>query len=371
VRRAQGAGLAWAGLLLVVLLATPLSASMRAVAASAAGAAGAPSVLVPSAIVAFYVLMLAAAHECVALPLAYYRGHVLESRYGLSTQTGERWFRAHVKAAMVGLAFALAGAVVLYTAIRRWPDTWWVAVAVALSLLMACLARVGPVLLLPIFYRVAPLQRDDLRARLVELAGRAGAPVLNVHGWTLGDSTRKANAALVGMGRTRRILLSDTLLSDYSEEEVEVVLAHELAHHVHGDVWRSLAFESVLAFVGAYLAHRVLADFGPLVGLGGPADVAGLPLVLLAFGAVSVAAVPLANAQSRAHERRADRFALTLTRNPAAFSSAMRRLAQQNLAEERPTWWVQTFFHSHPPVAERLQMAACRTSSPGAGGASC
>jgi STE24 endopeptidase len=158
------------------------------------------------------------------------------------------------------------------------------------------------------------------------------------------------------MGATRRILVSDTLLADYSDDEIEVVMAHELAHHVHGDLWRGLAFEALVGGLGAYLAHRTLVDLGPLVGLGGATDVAGLPLILLAFGAVSLASVPMANALSRAHERRADRFALRLTGNPTAFTSAMRRLAQQNLAEERPSFLARAFFYTHPPVHERLRM---------------
>jgi len=352
VRRAQSAGLAWFAGVMGVLAFSSLSGSMGAAAASMVGTGRVPQLFVPAAVASLYVLMLAAVHECGALPLAYYRGHVLEQRYGLSTQNGRRWLRTHLKAALVGLVFAELGAVALYLAIPRWPEWWWVAVTVGATLLMLWMALVGPTLLLPIFYRFSPIDREELRRRLVNLARKAGAPVLGVYGWTLSDSTRKANAALVGVGRTRRILLSD-----YSDDEIEVVLAHELAHHVHGDLWRGLAFETLVVACGAWLAHRTLLDLGPIVGLSGPADVAGLPLVLLAFGAVSLAAVPAANAWSRAHERRADRFALRLTANPTAFGSAMRRLAQQNLAEERPSFLARAFFYTHPPIAERLQMA--------------
>ena len=106
---------------------------------------------------------------------------------------------------------------------------------------------------------VKPLERESLRARLLALAERAGARVLGAYEWGLGDKTKKANAALAGLGATRRILVSDTMLAEYSDEEIEVVLAHELAHHVHGDIWKGIVFESGLILAGFYLASRVLS----------------------------------------------------------------------------------------------------------------
>ena len=169
--------------------------------------------------------------------------------------------------------------------------------------------------------------------------------------------TKKANAALTGIGGTRRILVSDTMLSEYTDEEIEVVLAHEIAHHVHGDIWKGVAFESVLIVAGFYLGSQVLVAMAGAAGLKGVDDVAGLPLLLLAAGAVSVVMVPAAHAMSRAFERSADRFALELTRNPGAFISAMRRLGAQNLAEEDPSRIVQWLFYSHPPLRDRIAAA--------------
>ncbi len=189
------------------------------------------------------------------------------------------------------------------------------------------------------------------------MAERAGARILGVYEWGLGEKTKKANAALTGLGGTRRILVSDTMLAEYTDDEIEVVLAHELAHHVHGDIWKGIAFESLLIVAGFFLASRVLQAFvGPL-GLSGADDVAGLPLLLIAAGAVSLVMVPFAHAMSRAFERSADRFALDLTHNPSAFISAMKRLGAQNLAEEHPSRLVQLLFYSHPPLRERIAAA--------------
>jgi STE24 endopeptidase len=246
---------------------------------------------------------------------------------------------------------------VIYWCIRQSPEHWWVFAGALFTLLVVGLTNLAPVLLLPLFYSVNPLDRDALRTRLLGLAERAGARVLGAYEWGLGDKTRKANAALAGLGGTRRILVSDTMLAEYSDDEIEVVLAHEIAHHVHGDIWKGIVFESGLIVAGFYLASRVLLAMAGAAGLRGVDDVAGLPLLLLAAGAVSVVMVPAAHAMSRAFERSADRFAIELTRNPAAFISAMRRLGAQNLAEEDPSQIVQWLFYSHPPMRERIAAA--------------
>jgi len=175
--------------------------------------------------------------------------------------------------------------------------------------------------------------------------------------WRMSEKTRKANAALTGLGRTRRILLSDTLLAEHSDDEIEVILAHELSHHVHHDIWKGLAVEAVLLTTGLYLSDRVLAMVSGRFGLTGKDDVAALPLLVLALGAVSIVLLPVVNALSRAHERRADRYALEMTGNAAGFMSAMKRLGAQNLAEERPSRLVEILFYSHPPMAARIDAA--------------
>jgi STE24 endopeptidase len=244
----------------------------------------------------------------------------------------------------------------LYAVMRASPDRWWLYAGAIFALLIIGLTNLAPVLLLPMFYSMKPLQRAGLRARLLELADRAGAQVLGAYEWGLAEKTRKANAALTGIGGTRRILVSDTMLAEYSEEEIEVVLAHEL-HHVHGDIWKGIAFESALVIAGFYLAARTLGAFATAAGLRSISDVAGLPLLLLAAGIVSVVMIPAAHAMSRAFERSADRFALELTKNPDAFISAMRRLGAQNLAEDNPSRLVQWLFYSHPPLRERIASA--------------
>lgn len=349
-RRASLLGTVLGALLLLLLLVSGGSAALR----DAAIAAGGGSFLATTIL---YVLFLALLSELIQLPLAFYQGVTLERRYGLSTQSNAGWVGDHLKAGALGLAFAMVAALVVMALLRWAPERWWMFAAAGFALTLVLLAQLAPVLLLPLFYEFKPLQREELVRRLVTLADRAGAHVLGVFEWRLGDRTRKANAALAGIGRTRRIIVSDTLLADHSDEEIEVILAHELAHHVHHDIWSGIAVETALIVAGFYLADQALDAAAFSFGLTGPADVAVLPLLLLTAGLVSVLLMPLFNALSRLHERRADRYALEMTRNAPAFISAMKRLGAQNLAEERPSRLVELLFHTHPSVSARIEAA--------------
>jgi len=336
--------------LLVGLVVTGGSAALRAYAAALTRSSFVLTLVV-------YVVLLALLNEAVSLPFAFYQGVTLEHRYGLSTQTTARWWFDHAKAGLVALVFGLIAALIVCSLIRWDPNRWWLVAAAVFTVIMVGLVHLAPVLLLPLFYEFKPLDREALVARLVALADRAGARVMGVFEWRLSDKTKKANAALAGIGHTRRIIISDTLLAEHSDDEIEVILAHELAHHVYRDIWKGIALETVLISLGFYLSDVVLTRFSGSFGLEGKGDVAVLPLLLLAAGGVSLALMPLANALSRAHERRADRYALEMTRNVPAFVSAMKRLGAQNLAEENPSRLVQVLFYTHPPINARIQAA--------------
>lgn len=354
-RRADFAGTVLVGAFLLILAVSGLSAAFRS--ASEWLTAWLPAMLVPGVSAALFLAGLAATVQALELPFAWYQSYWLERRYGLSTQILAHWLADHVKAVTASSAVMVAGVWAVYLCMRWWPSTWWLVAASAFTLAMVVLARLAPIVLLPVFYRVRPLRHASLSERLVRLAERAGAPVIGVYEWVIAGHTRKANAALAGIGRSRRILLSDTMLEAYSDEEIEVVLAHELAHHVHHDLWTSMLLRTATLFGGFYLAAATIAVVTPWLGLRGPADVAGAPVLLLVGGGLSFLMLPVGNALSRAQERRADQFALRLTGNPTAFVTAMRRLGQQNLAEDRPSALARWLFYSHPPVRERIAAA--------------
>ena len=299
-----------------------------------------------------FVLVLALGWELVTLPFVVYRSFLLDRKYGLSSEPFKTWLTDHLKALSLGVAMSELAALVVYGSMRFAGNAWWLMAAAVFGLAGVLLSRVMPVLLLPLFYRFRPLERESLRERLLTLSQRAGVRVLGAFEWGLGEKTSRANAALVGAGGTRRILVSDTLLKDYSDDEIEVILAHEIAHHVHYDIWTALALETAVVAVALLGAHVAITGAGFAVS-----DTALLPWLALAAGSVSLLLTPIGNAWSRHNERRADRFALTLTGRNDAFISAMRRLGAQNLAEEHPSKPVRWFFHTHPTIDERITAA--------------
>jgi STE24 endopeptidase len=354
-RRADLLGTAAAGVVLLGLSLTGGSARLREVAAALSQ--WVPEILNDAVMVMLVTALVMLILAIIELPFAYYQGHLLEHRYGLSTQSTAHWLSDQGKGILLGLTFAIFGTAVVYYALRAWPDDWWWVSAAVFALATIGLAQLAPVVLLPIFYKFKPLDRPGLVDRLMKLAARARTNVNGVFEWVLSSHTRKANAALAGLGRTRRILLSDTLLTDYSEDEIEVILAHELAHHVHRDLWRGIAVQTVALFGGFYLASVVLTAVAEPLSLRGTSDPAGLPVLMLTAGLWTFLLLPVVNAISRAQERAADRYALTTTRNVDAFVTAMKRLSQQNLAEEYPSELVRLMFYSHPPIRERIDAA--------------
>jgi len=338
-------------LFLILISVTGAAATLSAVLHASLG----PSRVLVAAAFAGVLLL---AHELLTLPLAYYRGVTLERRYGLSSETRAHWWLTHLKALVVGGVLMVAAAVVLSVLLAWSPDRWWLLASVLFAAVLVALAWAAPIWLLPIFYDFRPLDRPALTSRLVDLARRANTPVSGVFEWRLGDRTRKANAALVGIGDTRRILLSDTLLETHSDDEIEVILAHELAHQVHGDLWTTLVLQVGITAAALYAAARALSVLHGSLGISEmPTEVEQLPVLALVSGTVTLVLTPVANALSRAHERRADRFAIERTGNAAAFMSAIKRFSSQNLAEDTPPAWVETLLHSHPSTARRLEAA--------------
>ena len=304
-----------------------------------------------------YVFMLMVIGKLLGAGLDYY-GFRLEHRYHLSNQSLTAWLLDEAKGFHVGLV--LGGIVVelLYSILRHFPQHWWlVAWAVFLGLFVL-LAQLAPVILFPIFYKFEPLDNEDLKQRLVHLGERAGTRVRGVYKWNLSEKSKKANAALTGLGSTRRIILADTLLNNFSPDEIEAVLAHELGHHVHRHILKSIAMQAATTFVGFWAANWVLHyAVDRLHMFETLSDFANLPLLVLVSTVLSVLLLPALNAYSRYNERQADRYAFESIANVDPFISSMNKLAEQNLAERTPSKWVEWLFHSHPAISRRVAAA--------------
>lgn len=300
-----------------------------------------------------------AGYLLLGLPLSYYSGFVLPHRYGLSNQTLRGWILDQVKSLLIGGILGALMLEVIYAVLRLAPDTWWLWAGLILLFFSVVLSTLAPVLLMPVFYKFIPLGEEHagLAERLTRLAEQAGTHVRGVYKFDMSRRTKAANAALTGLGSTRRIILGDTLLEEFSDDEIETILAHELGHHVHRDISLGILVSTVLTLGGLYLAHRALLWGVNAFGFDGVADIAALPLFALALGLYGLVTTPLENAFSRWRERRADAYALQATGKGPAFASALARLANQNLADADPEPWVEWLLYSHPALRKRIAMA--------------
>ena len=290
-----------------------------------------------------------------AIPLGVLGGFVLERRYGVSVQGLRSWLADAAKGLAIGLGFSVLAVVVLYALLAVVPGYWWLAAWLLVMAAGAVLTWLGPVVLAPLFYRFEPLADEALAARLRALAERAGTKVVGVFRMIASAKTTRAIGGLSGIGGTRRIILSDTLLNRYTADEVETVIAHELAHHVHRDVLRLMAASAVASLVGLLAVDRALHAAMPSLGLGGIDDIAGLPLLGLTAAAVSAIVAPVLNGLSRRWESRADAFAVGMTGNRAAFAATMVKIHDQNLGVADPSRLAEFLFHDHPSGRRRVE----------------
>jgi STE24 endopeptidase len=305
-----------------------------------------------------YFLILILAYELITAPLAYYSGFVLPHRFGLSTMTFRAWLVDLFKG--LGLSLVLESLVIelIYALLALQPQTWWLEVGLILLFFSVVMANLAPILIFPLFYKFTPLPEGELTQRLMALAQRAHTKVRGVFSMQMSNKTTAANAALMGLGNTRRIVVGDTMLDRYTPDEIEVVLAHELGHHVHRDIWKLIISQAVLTLGGLYIAnlflHWIVETRHAYLAL---TDAATLPLLFLIVGVFSLIVMPIGNTYSRLIEYQADEYALQTTRNVEAFKSAMTRLANQNLAEVEPSPIFEFLFHDHPSIGKRLKHA--------------
>lgn len=304
-----------------------------------------------------YVLLLSILSKVLTLGLDIYDFR-LEHSFQLSTQKLGGWIADQVKGWVLGLAIGAILAEIVYWLMQVSPQYWWICAWFIFIVLYIALAQLAPVVLFPLFYKFTPLQNEELKTRLIKLGERAGTKIRGVYEWKLSEKTKKANAALTGLGHTRRIIVADTLLQNYTDDEIEAVLAHELGHHVHRHILKGIVVEAIVTLVGFWAANSVLQYtvhqkhmFLLLT------DFANLPLLVLVSSILSMLLMPALNAYTRFSERQADLYCWKSVPSVQPFVTAMQKLSSQNLSENAPSRLVEILFHSHPPVSRRIAAA--------------
>lgn len=297
--------------------------------------------------------------SAVSLPVSLYSGYFHEHAYGMSAQRLPDWFLDYGKSLLVTVAVFVPVGLALWALIRRFPEVWWLPAWGGAGAGTLVLVFIAPILIDPIFHSFRPIQDRAFRERAVRLAERAGIRVQEVLEMDASRRTRHVNAYFTGLGRTKRIVIYDTLLRGSTPEEAELILAHEMGHWRHDHIYKGIGLSLIGTLVVLLVAHRAVAwaVAGERFGLSGGDDPLALVLVLLLVTALNFLSLPIQNAVSRSFEREADVASLTLTDRPDAFVEAEKKLAAANLDDVEPWWGTYYLFYTHPSTLERIGMA--------------
>ncbi|PIU41449.1 MAG: hypothetical protein COS99_05340 [Candidatus Omnitrophica bacterium CG07_land_8_20_14_0_80_42_15] len=307
--------------------------------------------------ISIYFLIFSVLYYLINFPANYFSGYLLEQKFSLSNQNILGWFKDELKSVILSFCVSLLVVQVLYIFLRVFSGIWWILMALFWVFFTIVLSRIIPTFIIPLFYKYKPLQDNELRKRLIGLAGKANVKVLDTYEIDFSKKTKKANAALVGLGKSRRIILADNLVKDFSHEEIEVVIAHEIGHHKLLHMWKMLFFGGGVAFLIFYIADSVLTNSLHMLGASAIYDIEIFPFFCLILSAFSILLMPIQNEFSRKIERSADGFALKITGNKEGFISLMKKLAEKNLADFKPNKIIEFIFYDHPSISNRIEFA--------------
>jgi len=302
-----------------------------------------------------FAFALGAAEGLIGFPLRFYSGYLLEHRYGLSNQTLTRWFLEGLKASLIGGLLTAPVLAALYWSLRSFGEFWWLPLGALLFFLTVILARLAPIVLFPLFHKFKPIDDSVLRERVTALCEMVGMKISGVFVFDMSKNTKKANAAFAGLGKSRRVILGDNLIANFTDEEIESVVAHELGHYKLRHLQTMIVVGTASTFAGLYVTAQLYSGSLPWFGFSAGDSIAALPLLGLWLAVYSLVTSPIGNVISRAHERAADRFAVGLTGKKDAFAHALTKLGRINLADAAPHPVIEFLFHSHPSIGRRIK----------------
>ena len=302
-----------------------------------------------------FVIVIGIAASVIFFPINYYSDFYLEHKYNLSNQTLWRWIWENTKGVMVGLAIGLPVLLIFYYVLNSFGEWWWLPFGFVMFLLSVILARIVPILILPLFYKVAEIEDKELKEKILKLSDAAGLKIENVLKFNMSKNTKKANAAFTGLGKSKRVLLGDTLLEKFTKDEIETVLAHEFGHYWHKHILKNIGLGTFFSFLSFFLAARLYELSLQWFGFSEINQIAALPLLILWGMIIGVIQTPLQNSISRKFEYEADKFVVDTTGNVDVFVNTLERLTEQNLGDKEPHPIIEWFFYSHPSIYKRTK----------------
>lgn len=300
-----------------------------------------------------FLFVIGIVSSVVSFPVKYYVEFYLEHKYELSNQTVWQWLWEDFKGLLVGLVIGVPILLLFYWVMLTFGSLWWLVFSIAMFFISVVLAQIVPIIILPIFYKITPIENEEIKKRVLALAKDVKMKVENVFQFDMSKNTKKANAAFTGLGKTKRIILGDTLLDSYTEDEIETVLAHEFGHYKHKHIIKNLFIGTISSFLTFFLIAKLyelsLSWFGFLT----ITEISALPILSVWAMLIGLLTTPIGNIISRKFEYEADEYAIKITGKAEAFINTLEKLTDQNLGDKDPHPFVEWFFYSHPSVAKR------------------
>jgi STE24 endopeptidase len=301
-----------------------------------------------------FVLVIGFVGSIISFPISYYSGFYLEHKYNLSNQIFSKWILEGLKGLLVSLVIGIPILLTFYYVLNTFYSLWWLPFAIIMFFISVVLSQIFPILIFPIFYKVTPIEDETLKEKIKLLGEKAGINVENVYKFNMSKNTKKANAAFTGLGKTKRIILGDTLLEGYSTEEIETVIAHELGHFKRKHIVKNILIGTSSSFLTLFIIALLYQNSLSWFGFESITQVSALPLLALWSMLIGIIQTPLGNLLSRKFEYEADEYAVIETKNPFAFKKTLEKLTAQNLGDEEPHPFVEWFFYSHPSIENRI-----------------
>ncbi|MCX7798044.1 MAG: M48 family metallopeptidase [Melioribacter sp.] len=305
-------------------------------------------------ILVIYTFIIGIVSSMLFFPINFYSEFILEHKYNLSNQTFFGWVWENIKEAFVGYVIGIPILLIFYFILNSFYSFWWLPFSVVMFLFSVLFARIVPVLILPLFYKVVPIDNENLKSKIIELCSSANMKVDNIYKFNMSKNTKKGNAAFTGLGKTKRILLSDTLLDNYTDDEVETVVAHELGHYKKKHIIKNIVIGTVFSFLSFYLMALLYESTIKWFGFNSILQISALPILVLWGSIVGLVLTPISNYFSRKFEYQADEYAVLATGKKETFIRTLEKLTEQNLGDKEPHPLVEWFFYSHPSIKKRI-----------------
>lgn len=295
--------------------------------------------------------------SAITFPLSFYSDYTLEHKYGLSNQTIPGYFKEKIKGMLIGLLLGIPLLLIFFFIIKNYSESWWLILGAVMFFFSVIIGRLAPTLIMPLFYKFKPLENEEIKQKILSLCEKTGVRIRGIFEFDMSKNTKKANAAFTGIGKSKRIILGDTLLKNFSPEEIETVFAHEMGHYKKRHIMKLMTVSVFMTFAGLYLTSLAYSNSLNTFGFNSVSEIAALPLLFIYLSLFGLITSPISNILSRKFEWEADTFAIETTRDKGAFISAMEKLADQNLADKTPNKIIEFLFHSHPSIDKRIKFA--------------